>query len=60
VNRSDGAVDLVVVGGRAAFRRGEFDAAFGRDLGFGQFLPAGEKVGAPLRAKPAARVEAAA
>jgi N-acyl-D-glutamate deacylase len=46
VNRSDGAVDAVLVNGRVAFRGGAFDPAFGRAGGFGQFLPAGQKVGA--------------
>jgi len=39
VNRSDGAVPLVMVGGRVAWRDGAID-----DVGAGQFLPAGEKV----------------
>jgi len=46
VNRSDGAVPAVLVNGRVAFRNGAFDAAFGRERGFGQFLPCGEKAGA--------------
>ena len=46
VNRSDGAVDAVLVNGRVAFRGGAFDPSFGREVGFGQFLPAGKKVGA--------------
>ncbi len=46
VNRSDGAVSEVLVNGRVAFRDGAFDAALGSEVGFGQFLPAGEKVGA--------------
>ena len=40
VNRSDGAVRAVVVGGRVAFAGGAFDAALGRARGFGSFLPA--------------------
>ncbi|HEX6839090.1 MAG TPA: N-acyl-D-glutamate amidohydrolase [Polyangia bacterium] len=40
VNRSDGAVRAVVVGGRVAFADGAFDAALGRARGFGSFLPA--------------------
>ncbi|HEX8953486.1 MAG TPA: amidohydrolase family protein [Polyangia bacterium] len=40
VNRSDGAVRAVVVGGRVAFAGGAFDAALGRERGFGAFLPA--------------------
>jgi N-acyl-D-aspartate/D-glutamate deacylase len=46
VNRSDGAVDAVLVNGRVAFQGGVFDPAFGRETGYGQFLPAGQKVGA--------------
>jgi N-acyl-D-glutamate deacylase len=44
VNRSDGAVQTVLVNGRVAFDGGAFDAALGRATGFGQFLPAGAKV----------------
>ncbi len=51
VNRSDGAVDAVLVNGRVAFRGGVFDDALGKELGFGQFLPGGEKVGAGQPAK---------
>jgi N-acyl-D-glutamate deacylase len=40
VNRSDGAVRAVLVGGRVAFAGGAFDAALGRTRGFGSFLPA--------------------
>ncbi len=40
VNRSDGAVRAVVVGGRVAFAGGAFDPALGRERGFGEFLPA--------------------
>jgi N-acyl-D-glutamate deacylase len=42
VNRSDGAVDAVLVNGRVAFRGGAFEPAFGRETGYGQFLPAGK------------------
>jgi N-acyl-D-glutamate deacylase len=41
VNRSDGVVSAVLVNGRVAFRDGAFDASFGRDRGFGQYLAAG-------------------
>ena len=40
VNRSDGAVRAVLVGGRVAFADGAFDGALGRARGFGSFLPA--------------------
>ena len=40
VNRSDGAVRAVLVGGRVAFAGGAFDAALGRTRCFGSFLPA--------------------
>jgi len=43
VNRSEGAVPYVLIGGRVASRDGIVDAKLGRE-GFGQFLPAGEKV----------------
>ena len=43
VNRSEGAVPIVIVGGRVASRDGVLDEALGREA-FGQFLPAGEKV----------------
>jgi N-acyl-D-glutamate deacylase len=46
VNRSDGAVRSVLVNGRVAFDGASFDHALGRATGFGQFLPAGAKVGA--------------
>jgi N-acyl-D-glutamate deacylase len=46
VNRSDGAVDAVLINGRVAFQGGVFDRGLGREVGFGQFLPAGGKVGA--------------
>jgi N-acyl-D-glutamate deacylase len=45
VNRSDGTVRAVLVNGRVAFQGGAFDAAHGRELGFGQFLPAGAGAG---------------
>jgi N-acyl-D-glutamate deacylase len=57
VNRSDGAVQTVLVNGRVAFDAGAFDTALGRATGFGQFLPAGEKVGAG--SKPASLSRAA-
>lgn len=44
VNVSDGVVRDVVINGRVAFEEGAFDASFGRDRGFGSFLPAGKKV----------------
>jgi len=40
VNRSDGAVRAVLVGGRVAYAGGAFDAELGRARGFGSFLPA--------------------
>jgi hypothetical protein len=40
VNRSEGTVRAVMVGGRVAFADGDFDAALGRARGFGSFLPA--------------------
>ncbi|HSQ66989.1 MAG TPA: hypothetical protein VLM85_27410, partial [Polyangiaceae bacterium] len=43
VNRSDGAVSVVLIGGRVASRDGVIEASLGHK-GFGQFLPAGEKV----------------
>jgi N-acyl-D-aspartate/D-glutamate deacylase len=52
VNRSEGAVPIVLVGGRVASRNGVVEQPLGRE-GFGQFLPAGEKV-AP-RAKASQR-----
>jgi N-acyl-D-glutamate deacylase len=51
VNRSDGAVDHVLVNGRLAFSKGAFDPAFGKEQGFGSFLPAGEKVASTPRAE---------
>jgi N-acyl-D-aspartate/D-glutamate deacylase len=47
VNRSDGVVSAVLVNGRVAFREGAFDATFGRERGYGQFLAAG--AGEPQR-----------
>jgi N-acyl-D-glutamate deacylase len=58
VNRSDGAVDAVLIGGRVAMRGGELQPELGREHGFGQFLPAGEKV-APRAAQPSATFDAA-
>ena len=46
VNRSDGAVRAVFVNGRVAFEGGSFATGLGQEQGFGQFLPAGAKVGA--------------
>ncbi len=53
VNRSDGAVPLVLVGGRVASRDGVIEPALGREAEFGQFLPAGEKVAPRARARSA-------
>jgi hypothetical protein len=44
VNRSDGAVDLVLVNGNVAFEAGALAPHLGQRGGFGQFLPAGAKV----------------
>jgi len=41
VNRSDGAVDAVLVNGRVAFEGGSFADGLGRQSGFGQYLGAG-------------------
>lgn len=63
VNRSDGAVPAVLVNGRIAYRDGVFARELGRERGFGQFLPAGEKVsaGAPrAAAERSARISDAA
>jgi N-acyl-D-aspartate/D-glutamate deacylase len=46
VNRSDGVVNAVLVNGRIAFQSGRFHEAFGKETGFGQFLPGGAKVDA--------------
>ena len=59
VNRSDGVVRSVLVNGRVAFEGGAFDPSLGRERGFGQFLPAGGRVGAGATA-PAARLARAA
>ena len=40
VNRSDGAVPLVLVNGKVAFSGGAIAAGLGRERGFGAFLPA--------------------
>jgi N-acyl-D-aspartate/D-glutamate deacylase len=40
VNRSDGAVEAVLINGRVAFAGGQFDRGLGKERGFGQFLPA--------------------
>jgi N-acyl-D-aspartate/D-glutamate deacylase len=55
VNRSDGAVRSVLIHGRVAFEGGAFDRALGRERGFGQFLPAGTKVGATAAAAGVSR-----
>jgi hypothetical protein len=39
------------VNGRLAFSKGAFDPAFGKEQGFGSFLPAGEKVASTPRAE---------
>jgi N-acyl-D-glutamate deacylase len=57
VNRSDGVVRATLINGRVAFEHGAFGSALGRERGFGQFLPAGAKVGATAAA---ARVSRAA
>ncbi|MGD0523689.1 MAG: amidohydrolase family protein [Polyangiaceae bacterium] len=57
VNRSDGAVRAVLVNGRVAYDGAAFDAELGRAVGFGQFLPAGEKAPA---GRPRSRLSAAA
>jgi N-acyl-D-glutamate deacylase len=60
VNRSDGTVRRVLINGRTAFRDGVFDQRLGRERGFGQFLPAGAKVGAgTVRSAPNANQELA-
>lgn len=41
VNRSDGAVDAVLINGRPAFARGAVDPALGHATGYGTFLAAG-------------------
>jgi N-acyl-D-glutamate deacylase len=53
VNRSDGAAPVVLVGGRVASRDGTIEPALGHETGFGQFLPAGEKVAPVARARSA-------
>jgi N-acyl-D-aspartate/D-glutamate deacylase len=40
VNRSDGAVDAVLINGRVAFEGGRFHPDLGKQRGFGQFLGA--------------------
>ena len=54
VNRSDGVVSVVLIAGRVASRDGKIEAALGREMGFGQFLPAGEKV-PPVAVRTVAR-----
>jgi N-acyl-D-glutamate deacylase len=58
VNRSDEAVCAVIVNGRVAFENGGVERAVGRELGFGRFLPAGERV--PGTARPVAAVSSRA
>ncbi len=53
VNRSEGAASVVLIGGRVASRDGVVELALGRELAFGQFLPAGEKI-APRASERAA------
>jgi N-acyl-D-aspartate/D-glutamate deacylase len=59
VNRSDGVVQTVLVNGRVAWDAGAFAADLGRARGFGQFLPAGAKVGAGA-AQPSRSLQSAA
>ncbi|MGH8445150.1 MAG: N-acyl-D-amino-acid deacylase family protein [Solimonas sp.] len=56
VNRSDGAVEAVVISGRVAFRNGEFAATLGVERGYGVFLPYRRPAppDAPLRVAAAA------
>jgi N-acyl-D-aspartate/D-glutamate deacylase len=49
VNRSDGAVQSVLVNGRVAFDGGRLDPALGHATGFGRFLPAGGAAAAKAR-----------
>jgi hypothetical protein len=44
VNRSEGIVKTVLIAGRVAARDGVIEPALGHEHGFGQFLPAEEKV----------------
>lgn len=60
VNRSDGAVRTVLVNGRVAFDEGSFSPSLGREGGFGQFLPAGEKARASGSSQPLLAPAAAA
>jgi N-acyl-D-glutamate deacylase len=57
VNRSDGAVQAVLVNGRTAMKDGAFDPTFGKERGFGRFLRAGER--AEANASSASLSEAA-
>lgn len=43
VNRSDGAVEAVLIGGRVAYRNGDFAPTLGVERGYGVFLPYGRK-----------------
>ena len=45
VNRNDGAVAATIVAGQTIFRYGEFVPGFGKDVGPGRFLRAGEPRG---------------
>ena len=51
VNRNDGAVAATIVTGEVVFERGQFVEGYGRTLGTGRFLRAGEERGtvAPVR-----------
>jgi N-acyl-D-glutamate deacylase len=55
VNRSEGTVRTVLVNGRVAFDGGAFHPELGHARGFGQFLPAGVKVGAGSPSRPVAK-----
>jgi N-acyl-D-aspartate/D-glutamate deacylase len=46
VNRSDGAVQTVLINGRVAFADGAVVPELGQETGFGAFLPAGPAAGA--------------
>jgi hypothetical protein len=59
VNRSDGAVDAVLVNGRVAFEGGRLADGLGRERGFGQYLGAGASAGADAGAGAGAGAGAA-
>lgn len=59
VKRNDQAVRATVVNGRIAYREGRFVEAFGRQTGFGRFLPAGDRTATSDRAPAATRPAAA-